>query len=75
MLTQVQSGDPSVPPIFFIQARAGYWALAEELGAEHPVYVVPYDDLFVRDTERSLENMAGNSFNESAIIGQKGLTT
>ena len=58
ILTQVQSGDPSVPPIFFIEARVGYCALAEQLGADQPVYVVPYDDLFARDTERSLENMA-----------------
>ena len=57
-LIQVQAGDPSVPPIFFVEARVGYCALAEELGADQPVYVVPYDNLFVNDTERRLTSMA-----------------
>src|SRR5439155_19058429 len=57
-LIQVQAGDPSVPPIFFVEARVGYHALAKELGSDQPVYVVPYDDLFVSDTERSLTSMA-----------------
>lgn len=57
-LIQVQAGDPSVPPIFFVQARVGYRALAAELGAHQPFYVVPYNDLFVSETERSLNNLA-----------------
>ena len=57
-LIQVQAGDPSVPPIFFVQARVGYRALAAELGAHQPFYVVPYDDLFVSETERGLGSLA-----------------
>lgn len=57
-LIQVQAGDPSVPPIFFVQARVGYRALAAALGARQPVYVVPYDDLFTSDTERGLSTLA-----------------
>jgi thioesterase domain-containing protein/acyl carrier protein len=57
-LIQVQAGAASVAPIFLVQARVGYHALAEELGAEQPVYVVPYDNLFVRDPERSLSSVA-----------------
>ena len=57
-LIQVQAGDPSVPPIFFVQARVSYRALAAELGAHQPFYVVPYDDLFVCETERSLGTLA-----------------
>ncbi len=57
-LIQVQAGDPSVPPIFFVQARVGYRALAAELGAHQPFYVVPYDDLFVSETERGLGTLA-----------------
>jgi amino acid adenylation domain-containing protein len=55
---QVQAGDPSIPPIFFVQARIGYHVLAAELGLEQPVYVVSYDDLVTSDTERSLRNVA-----------------
>jgi thioesterase domain-containing protein len=43
--------------MFFVQARIGYHALAAELGSNQPVYVVPYDDLFVSDTERSLSEL------------------
>jgi amino acid adenylation domain-containing protein len=57
-LIQVQAGDPSVPPVFFVQARVGYRALAAELGAHQPFYVVPYDDLFVSETERGLGTLA-----------------
>jgi len=57
-LIQVQAGDASMPPIFFVQARVGYRALAAELGAEQPVYVIPYDDLFVSETERELGTLA-----------------
>jgi amino acid adenylation domain-containing protein len=55
---QVQAGDPSTPPIFFVQARIGYHVLAAELGFEQPVYVVSYDDLVTSDTERSLTSVA-----------------
>lgn len=57
-LIEVQAGDRSVPPLFLVQARVGYRALAAELGAQQPVYVVPYDDLFVSDTERGLRSLA-----------------
>jgi len=57
-LIQVQAGDSSVPPMFFIEARVGYGALAAELDPDQPVYVVAYDDLFVKDTERSLSDLA-----------------
>ena len=57
-LIQVQAGHSSVPPMFFVEARVGYRALAAELGPDQPVYVVPYDDLFVSDPERSLSNVA-----------------
>ena len=57
-LIQVQAGDPSVRPIFFVEARVGYRVLAEELGSDQPVFVVPYYDLFVSDPERSLTSMA-----------------
>jgi amino acid adenylation domain-containing protein len=56
-LIEVQAGDPSRSPMFFVQARIGYHALAAELGSNQPVYVVPYDDLFVSDTERSLSEL------------------
>ncbi len=57
-LIQVQAGNPATPPIFFVQARVGYHALAAELGPDRPVYVVPTEDLFVRETERSLADLA-----------------
>ena len=57
-LIQVQAGDSSAPPMFFVQARIGYRALAAELGPDQPFYVVLYDDLFVSDTERSLRDLA-----------------
>ena len=56
-LIEVQAGDPSRSPMFFVQARIGYHALAAELGPNQPVYIVPYDDLFVSDTERSLSEL------------------
>ena len=56
-LIQVQPGVPSRAPIFFVQARVGYHALAAELGPDQPVYVVSTDDLFVDDTERSLSDL------------------
>src|SRR5262249_8652105 len=55
---QVQAGDPSTPPIFFVQARIGYHVLAAELGFEQPVYVVSYDGLVTSDTERTLRSVA-----------------
>jgi thioesterase domain-containing protein/acyl carrier protein len=57
-LIKLQAGDPSAPPLFFVEARVGYRALAAELGADQPIYLVPYDDLFVSDPERSLTNAA-----------------
>ena len=57
-LIQVQAGDPSVPPIFFVQARVGYRALAAELGTHQPFYVVPYDYLFVSEPVRDLGTLA-----------------
>jgi oxalate---CoA ligase len=57
-LIQVQAGDSSVPPMFFVQARIGYRGLAAELGSDQPVYIVPYDDLFVSDTNRTLTDLA-----------------
>jgi thioesterase domain-containing protein/acyl carrier protein len=57
-LIQVQAGDPSVPPIFFVQARVGYHTLAAALGAQQPFYIVPYDDLFMNETERGLGTLA-----------------
>ena len=56
-LLEVQAGNSSTPPLFLVQARVGYRALAAELGSERPVYVVPTDDLFERDPERSLEDV------------------
>lgn len=57
-LVEMQAGDRSLPPLFFVQARIGYQALAAELGAEQPVYIVPYDDLLLSDAERGLRNLA-----------------
>ena len=57
-LIEVQAGDPAVPPIFFVQARVGYHTLAAALGAQQPFYIVPYDDLFVNETERGLGTLA-----------------
>ncbi len=57
-LIEVQAGDPAIPPIFLVQARVGYRALSAELGPERPVYVIPTDDLFLADTERSLRDLA-----------------
>lgn len=57
-LLQVQAGDSAKAPIFFVQARVGYYALAAELGLDQPVYVVPTDDLFLQETERSIEDLA-----------------
>ncbi len=56
-LIRVQPGVSSKPPIFFVQARVGYHALAAELGSDQPVYVIPTDDLFFDDTERSLGDL------------------
>ena len=54
----MQAGHLSVPPMFFVEARVGYRALAAELGPNQPLYVLVYDDLFVSDTDRSLCDMA-----------------
>ena len=56
-LIQVQPGVQSKPPIFFVQARVGYHAVAAALGPDQPVYVIPTDDLFLQDTERSLNDL------------------
>jgi thioesterase domain-containing protein len=53
-LIQVQPGASTRPPIFFVQARIGYHALAAELGLDQPVYVIPTDDLFLSDTDRKV---------------------
>src|SRR5262249_24019293 len=57
-LIQIQPGEPSKSPFFFVQARMGYRALAMELGSDLPVYVVPYDRLYESQTERSLPEIA-----------------
>jgi amino acid adenylation domain-containing protein len=57
-LVQIQAGDPSKPPFFFVHARMGYRALAAELGSDQPVYVVPYDKLYENQAERSIQEMA-----------------
>ena len=57
-LLQVQGGNSSTPPIFFVEARIGYHTLAAELGPDRPVYVIPYDDLLANDTELSLGEAA-----------------
>ena len=59
-LIQVQAGDLLKPPLFFVQARVGYHAIAAELGPDQPVYVVPTDDLFVGDTERNLSDITAD---------------
>ncbi len=56
-LIQVQPGIQSKPPIFFVQARVGYHAVAAALGSDQPVYVIPTDDLFLQDTDRSLSDL------------------
>jgi amino acid adenylation domain-containing protein len=57
-LVEVQAGDRSRTPFFFVQERMGYRHLGVELGAEQPVYVVRYDNLYKDRTERSLAEMA-----------------
>jgi thioesterase domain-containing protein len=44
--------------MFFVQARVGDQALAAERCPDQPFYVIPTDDLFVSDTERSLSALA-----------------
>ena len=46
-LVEVQPGDRSRPPFFFVQERIGFRHLGAELGAEQPVFVVQYDN-FIR---------------------------
>jgi amino acid adenylation domain-containing protein len=58
-MIQVQPGDPSRTPFFFVQERMGYRHLGAELGPEQPVYVVRYDNLYKDRTERSLRDIAG----------------
>ena len=55
---EVQPGDPSRPPFFFVQERMGYRHLGAELGPEQPVYLVRYDNLYTNRTERSLRDIA-----------------
>jgi thioesterase domain-containing protein/acyl carrier protein len=57
-LVQVQAGNPSKRPFFFVHARMGYLALARELGPDQPVYAVPYDRLFDNQTERTMQEIA-----------------
>jgi amino acid adenylation domain-containing protein len=57
-MVQVQPGDPSRTPFFFVQERMGYRHLGAELGPEQPVYVVRYDNLYKDRTERSLRDIA-----------------
>jgi amino acid adenylation domain-containing protein len=57
-LVEVQPGDPSRLPFFFVQERMGYRHLGAELGPEQPVYVVRYDNLHKDRTERSLRDIA-----------------
>jgi amino acid adenylation domain-containing protein len=57
-LVQVQAGDPSRKPFFFVHARMGYLALAKELGPDQPVYAVPYDRLFDNQTQRTMQEIA-----------------
>ncbi len=57
-LIPLQFGESSTPPLFLVQARADYRALASELGCDQTVFIVPYDDLFFDDTDRSLPSLA-----------------
>ena len=57
-LVQIQAGDPARTPLILVQARIGYRALADELGPDQPVYIVPYDNLFEDETERPLPAIA-----------------
>lgn len=57
-LVAVQTGNPERTPLFLVEARVGYRALAAELGADQPVYVVPYDDLLISNPERELSDLA-----------------
>ena len=58
-LVEIQ-GRGSRPPLFFVDARMGYRLLALELGPEQPVYVLPYDDMFDKRLDRSLEEVASD---------------
>lgn len=58
-IVEVQPGDPSRTPFFFVEERMGYKHLGEELGAEQPVYVVLYQNLYRQQTERTMRDIAG----------------
>jgi thioesterase domain-containing protein len=57
-VVEVQRGDSSRTPFFFVEERIGYKPLSEELGAEWPVYVVLYQNLYKHQTERSMRDIA-----------------
>jgi amino acid adenylation domain-containing protein len=57
-LVEIQAGGPDKPPFFFVHTRMGYRLLAQGLGPEQPVYVLPYDDVFNKNFERSLREIS-----------------
>ena len=71
-LVQVQAGTSSKPPLFFVHARMGYRALAVELGSEHTVYAVPYDNLFENQTERTMQDIALELVDKIRSVQPKG---
>ncbi|HEY7099297.1 MAG TPA: amino acid adenylation domain-containing protein [Terriglobales bacterium] len=71
-LVQVQAGTSSKPPLFFVHARMGYRALAAELGSEHTVYAVPYDNLFENQTERTMQDIALELVDKIRTVQPKG---
>ena len=70
-LVEIQSGG-SKPPFFFVHARMGYRLLAQELGPDQPVYVLPYDDMFDKKLERPLEEIAGELVSRMRSFQPKG---
>jgi thioesterase domain-containing protein len=70
-VVEIQSGG-SKPPFFCVHQSSGYRALASELGPDQPLYVLPYEYLFEKQTERPLRDLAAELVQQIRAIQSKG---
>ena len=59
-------------PFFAVYARVGYRELSNKLGPDQPFYVLPYDNLFSKETARSLKDIAKDLAGRMRALQPKG---
>ena len=71
-LIEIQPGSNSKPPFFFVHTRMGYRLLAQGMGSDQPVYVLPYDDVFKDNLNRSLRDVSREMVNRMRALQPNG---